>query len=211
MWQTKFLMKRNCFVYYIIKSSNFVEYINFMKIVIRLLLLVCLLVGIASEVHSQTKRNRFTSDFHVGFNFSDMNVSGGVGNEFNEPKIGMNLGMNFNYKIYHNLQLQTGFFVTKKGLKQDIVDIETSAMNDVTITNDLNHTVANYMQFPLCVGYEVYLTNKFAFNINGGAYLAYGYKGTYENKHYVEYRYYDGSIVTNPIETQTGETFDLQK
>lgn len=184
-----------------------------MKTVIRLFLLVCLLVCAISEIHAQSLkyRKRFTSDVHVGLNFAEMDITRGGDNDFNKAKLGMHLGINFNYKILHNIQLQSGFYVTKKGLKQDIHRVVESTLNDFTVTDTLAHTVANYMQVPLCIGYEVFFSDKFGFNINGGLYGAYGWKGKYEDKYYLKYVYADGSVVTNPMQQRNGETFDLNR
>lgn len=182
-----------------------------MKTVFKLLFLVCLLVSTVFEIQAQSERQRFTSDIHVGLNFADVDISRGGNNDFNKPKLGASLGMNFNYKIFHNIQIQSGFFVTKKGLKQDIHKEVVGTTNDVTATDTLNHTVANYMQVPLCLGYEVYFSDKYGFNLNVGGYIAYGYKGTYENKYYMEIILEDNTVIRNPLETVTGQTFDLNK
>jgi len=182
-----------------------------MKIILKILLLSCLLINTTLELEAQTQRKRFTTDFHIGLNFAEMDINGGA-NDNNKPKLGMHLGMNFNYKILHNIQIQTGFFVTKKGLKQEIHKREVDpAINDVYVYDTINHTVGNYMQIPLCLGYEVYLSKKFAFNLNAGLYVAYGYKGTYENKQYFKTISSGGAPVENPVEIYTGETFDLNK
>lgn len=182
-----------------------------MKTVFRSLFLICLLISTILEIQAQSERKRFTSDFHVGLNFADMNISRGGTNDFNKPKLGVHLGMNFNYKIFGNVQIQSGFFVTKKGLKQNIHKEVVSTTNDITITDTINHTVANYMQVPLCMGYEVYFSDKFGVNLNAGGYIAYGYKGTYENKFYMETILEDNTVIRNPLENETGETFDLNK
>lgn len=182
-----------------------------MKTTYKLLFLFSILVSFISGIQAQSLKKRFTSDFHLGFNFAEMDISKGGNNDFNKPKIGMHIGMNFNYKILDNIQIQSGFFVSKKGLKQKIHNEVVSAVNDITINDTVNHTVANYMQVPLCLGYEVYFTDKFGINLNVGGYAAFGYKGTYENKYYTEYIYADNTIIRNPLEKETGETFDLNK
>ncbi|MFV0417667.1 MAG: porin family protein [Dysgonomonas sp.] len=182
-----------------------------MKTVFKSLILVYLLISTVFQIQAQSDRKRFTSDFHVGLNFANMDISRGGNNDFNEPKLGATLGMNFNYKIFHNIQIQSGFFVTKKGLKQSIHKEVIEPLNDITVTDTLNHTVANYMQVPLCLGYEVYFTDKFGFNLNAGGYIAYGYKGTYENKYYMETIFADNTVISNPLEIVNGQTFDLNK
>lgn len=181
-----------------------------MKTVIKILSLFLLFSCFVSESQAQYKRKKLTSDVHVGLNFSEMDVNGGQ-NENNKLKPGAVVGVNVNYKILGNFQLQSGFYVSKKGLKQKVRDEKMTELKDVYILDTVRTTVGNYLQIPLAIGYEVYLTKHFAFNINVGLYGAYGYKGTYENKYSQTTKPYGGGIINEPLETETGETFDLNK
>ncbi|MDU1892191.1 MAG: porin family protein [Dysgonomonas sp.] len=125
---------------------------------------------------AQTTKKRFSSDIHVGLNFATMDIENA--NMFKTPKIGVNIGVNFNYKILGNIQLQSGLFVTKKGLKQHIKSRTKDETTGTVVANDtITHIVPNYIQVPLALGYEVYLSKNFAFNVNVGGYAAYGFKG----------------------------------
>lgn len=170
--------------------------INFMKTSFKVFLLTFLLVSVSFNVVAQTQKKKFTSDIHVGLNFAQMDIEGA--NMYKELKLGMLVGVNFNYKIYDNIQVQTGIFVTKRGLKQHIDRLDdTNISAEVIIRGDsLFNTAADYLQLPLCVGYEVYLNKNFAINFNAGLYLAYGFKGTHRQQGYRE-------IIRNGIVTAT--------
>lgn len=160
--------------------------INFMRTFFKIFLLTLLLIYASSEVVGQTQKNRFTSDIHVGFNFAQMDIEGA--NMYKEIKLGMQVGVNFNYKIYDNIQVQTGIFVTKKGLKQHIdrLDLSSTAAEVVIRGDSIFNTTADYLQVPLCIGYEVYLNSRLAININAGLYVAYGFKGKHTQQGYEE-------------------------
>lgn len=181
-----------------------------MKTEFKILLLLSLIICFVSETNAQLTRKKFTSDIHVGINLSEMDVNGG-NNDANKLKPGAVIGVNFNYKIWHNIQVQTGFFVSKKGLKQESHNVVETGLLDKHILDTINVTVANYIQVPLCLGYEVYLTKNFAVNLNVGVYGAYGFKGNYENKYSKSVKDYDGNITIEPLVVEEGETFDINK
>lgn len=181
-----------------------------MKTVFNISLLFCLLFGLVIEADAQSIRKKFTSDVHIGLNFAEMDVNSGQ-NDNNKLKLGVAIGVNFNYKIFHNIQLQTGFYISKKGLKQEMHRVEKSALLDEYIYDTIKTTTASYIQIPLAIGYEVYLSKNFAFNINGGVYGAYGFKGEYENKYFQTIKQYEGPVFSEPIEKVEGDTFDIDK
>lgn len=159
------------------------SYTDFMNTITKIILVFSLLVC-SNIVNAQKQpKKRFTSDLRFGFNLADMDVTplvdGIAGNDKNDTKLGVHIGMNVNYKIIGNFQIQSGFFVSKKGLKQHIITvIEEDPGGASTIKNEQwTNITGNYIQVPLNVGYELYFAKKWAFNINGGLYLAYGYKG----------------------------------
>ncbi len=172
-----------------------------MRTIINVLLLGCLFFFAVEEANGQTARKRFTSDFFVGLNFASVDIKDG--NMDKVPKLGVLVGGNINYKIFHNIQIQTGFYITKKGLAQDVKRNETDQITNEPIITDLSRrTAASYFQVPLCLGLEVYLSKSFAFNINAGGYAAYGFKG----------RYYQEGIVENVLVVkEERETFGLEK
>lgn len=146
-----------------------------MKIAIKITLLICILLsGIISVNAQKYPKKRFTADIRMGMNITEMDIEGA--NMDKQPKFGMHFGGNFNYKIVGNFQVQTGFYVTKKGLKQHSkVTSDPSIGGSYTVTETWYEATGNYIQMPFNVGYELYFTKKMAFNINGGVYVAYGY------------------------------------
>ena len=185
--------------------------ISFMKTVSRIFLLVGLLVLVSSIANAQTIRKRLTTDLLFGFNFATMDIKGG--NMYKEPKVGFTIGANVNFKILHNIQLQSGLYVTKKGLRQHIQRSEYNTAMDVEYYGDtLRNTAANYLQVPLCLGYEVYLTKHFAVNFNAGGYVAYGFKGKNRGEAYattIKDGVVQGTQITIPSYEE--ETFALRK
>lgn len=181
-----------------------------MKTFFKIFSIFCLLGCFQFSADAQTVKKKLTADLHAGLNFAEMDVNNGQ-NEDNKLKLGAVVGVNINYKIYGNIQLQTGFYVSKKGLKQEAHSETTTALKDVYILDTVRTTVANYIQIPLAIGYEVYLTKNFAFNVNVGLYGAYGFKGTYENKYSKATIPYGGNIIYEPLQVGSGETFDLNK
>jgi len=104
-------------------------------------------------------------------------------NRYKQPKLGMLVGFNLNFKLKNNFQIQTGLYVSKKGLRQKVHNEKfDEAANLTTITDTLRSWSGNYIQVPLCIGYEYYLTKRFAVNLNVGVYAAYGYKGHYNQE-----------------------------
>lgn len=149
-----------------------------MKIVIKISLLLCLFLCSIIVVNAQyVPKKRLTADIRAGLNISEMDIKDA--NKYKQAKIGLNLGVNVNYKIVSNFQFQTGFFVSKKGLKQHIKekDVEIDPIVFLLSNDERRTTTGNYLQMPFNLGYELYVTKLWAFNINAGAYLAYGYKG----------------------------------
>jgi hypothetical protein len=125
--------------------------------------------------NAQNPRTRLTSDLYAALNLSEMDIKDA--NMYKQVKLGMHIGFNVNYKILGNLQIQTGFIVSKKGLKQHIYTNNTDAAGTNTIYDEHYSATGNYLQVPFNLGYELYFSRLCAFNINAGVYAAYGYKG----------------------------------
>ncbi len=154
-----------------------------MNTLLKILISTCILIVISSGAELKAQKRRITSDFLFGFNFAEMDIKNG--NMYKEPKIGFLIGANVNFKLINDFQVQTGFFVTKKGLRQDIETVENDeAAGQRTVYHTMRNTAANYIQVPLGIGYEVYLTRSFALNINAGGYAAYGFKGDHRTEEY---------------------------
>lgn len=130
-----------------------------------LLLINCL------PLNAQHPKKRMTADFRMGMNYPQM--SGTQGSE--RFKMGLHIGGNVNYKIIGNFQIQTGFYVTKKGYKTYQKEIHESEDNVVRVDESWHEATGNYIQMPFNIGYELYVSKRVAFNINGGVYAAYGY------------------------------------
>lgn len=154
-----------------------------MNIIYKISLTLCILIfGI--NINAQTYRSRLTTDFKIGLNFTQFNIKGG--NMYKVPKVGVHIGGNINYKFYSDFQVQTGFFISKKGLRQREEHTETDPIsNKITKTDITTQIDANYFHVPFNVGYEKYFTREFALNFNIGMYAAYGFKGKRTREGYV--------------------------
>lgn len=181
-----------------------------MKTVIKILLLISLFFCSIIVVNAQyIPKKRLTADIRAGVNLSEMDIKNA--NEFKQAKIGLNLGVNVNYKIVDNFQFQTGFFVSKKGLKQHIKrapDGFGAADPNIYVLNysERRTTTGNYLQMPFNLGYELYVTKLWAFNINVGAYLAYGYKG--KGDYATEVTYKNGPEGVDPVTEKSAGEYD---
>ena len=147
-----------------------------MRIIVKLLLAAGILLSGNSALNAQKRpQKRLTSDIKAGINLTEMR---GIPSYSVDNKIGLHLGINVNYKIIGNFQIQSGFIISKKGLKQHLVEITGNEVTNIYDVVDrwYNYT-GNYIQVPLNLGYELYFTKNMAFNINGGMYFGYGYKG----------------------------------
>lgn len=172
----------------------------------KIVLILSLLV-FSNIVYAQKQpKKRFSSDIHFGFNLAEMEAK--TGNENNDLKLGVHIGVNFNYKIIGNFQVQSGLFVSKKGLKQHITETTEDVGGVVTdVYESWTDATGNYIQIPFNVGYEWYFSKNWAVNINGGLYAAYGYKGkTTERSRSVRYNGSEPPITEETPETEK-ETF----
>lgn len=140
-------------------------------------ILLCFSILFAGiNMTAQTYRSRLTTDFKVGVNFAQFYMPGE--NMYKVPKIGVHVGGNINYKFYSNFQVQTGLFISKKGLRQHEQTSVTDPISNQTTKRDIIRVIdANYFHVPINLGYENYFTREFALNFNAGAYVAYGFKG----------------------------------
>ncbi|MBB4035723.1 hypothetical protein GGR21_001618 [Dysgonomonas hofstadii] len=173
-----------------------------MSTFLKIFLTSCILIILSSGIEVKAQRKFITSDFFVGMNFAEMDIQNANRNK--EPKLGMLIGFNLNFKLKNNFQIQTGLYVTKKGLRQKVHDETTDeAASLITISDTLRNWVGNYIQVPLCIGYEYYITKSLAVNLNIGVYAAYGYKGDFNQEYSSSYIY--NGIRQNGAVTVDGE------
>ncbi len=158
-----------------------------MKIILKISLgVVFLLLINCLPANAQYPKKRMTVDFRMGINYLQMSgvetdptgdattetYTTGAEDKF---KMGMHIGVNVNYKIIGNIQIQTGFYVSKKGYKTYEYESKLNEDGTQSIYDTWSEATGNYIQMPLNLGYELYVSKKVAFNINGGLYGAYGY------------------------------------
>lgn len=161
---------------------------DFMKVIIKILItFFCLLIACAVEAQIGVKRKIFY-DFRVGVNSSEMDVENG--NYGKRPKIGFHIGFLTSYKFYDGFQVQTGAFLTKKGMKRKYDDTVEDAPPSINIRqHNIMYTYdANYFQVPLMLGWESKDFKSWQFNINAGIYGAWGFRGETKGR---------GSVYTN--------------
>lgn len=140
----------------------------------RLPILIIFLI-ITLGIYAQ--RRNILGDFKVGANFSEMDIEGA--NMYKQPRFGFSLGGNVSFRLFSNMYFQTGFSLTKKGLRQHntSVDVKDESLNEY-IENDLKQTIdINYMQVPLSLGFEIPLSKSFFINMYGGVYGGYAFRG----------------------------------
>lgn len=147
-----------------------------MKVVIKILLIICcLLVTIAVDAQIGVKRKVF-SEFRVGANSSEMDIENG--NWGKRAKIGFHFGLSTSYKFYDSFYVQSGAYLTKKGLKQKEKKTEVDYPTALTTETNIMHTIdANYVQIPLMLGWESQELKSWSFNVNAGIYGAWGFEG----------------------------------
>ncbi|MFT3993182.1 MAG: outer membrane beta-barrel protein [Dysgonomonas sp.] len=147
-----------------------------MKVIYKIYLIISLLFVCANIEAQVAPKKRITGDFKFGVNWAEMDVAGG--NMYKDPKIGVIIGGNVNYKLISGFQLQSGFYVVKKGLRQSRKDTTEDTATGIVTKMDWKYVVdANYAQIPLNIGFEHFFTDQFGLNINAGVYAAYGFKG----------------------------------
>jgi hypothetical protein len=156
----------------------------YMKLIMKISFLVCaLLLSNCFPAYAQHSKKRFRADFRMGLNYVTMSgtesatvsdAQGFSSGDASRIKLGMHIGTNLNYKVIGNFQVQTGFFVTKKGYKKYVWE-ERTETGLSRLDESWYEATANYIQVPLNIGYELSFLKDMAFNINGGLYVAYGY------------------------------------
>lgn len=176
-----------------------------MKVFFKILLIICFLLSF-SEIKAQTApKTRLSGDFKFGINSAELDIAGG--NMYKDPKIGVIIGGNVNYELIYGFQVQTGFYVVKKGLKQTRKDTTEDEATGVITKVDWKYTVdANYAQIPFNIGFEHNFTDLFALNINAGVYIAYGFKG-HRKAEGRKYTIAGSSITETSLDTGDQDTF----
>jgi hypothetical protein len=147
---------------------------DFMKTIIKISILF-FLSACCVTANAQNPRKRLTADIYAGLNLAEMDIKDA--NMYKQAKIGVHIGINVNYKIIDNIQIQSGFIISKKGLKRHIHTDNTDMAGTRTVVDERYNATGNYVQVPLNLGYELYFNKLLAFNVNAGIYAAYGYKG----------------------------------
>lgn len=190
-----------------------------MKIILKIFLgVISLLLINCLPANAQYPKKRLTVDFRMGLNYLQMSgteseptgvdttktFSTGAGNKF---KMGMHIGVNVNYKIIGNIQIQTGFYVSKKGYKTYEYESKMNEDGTQSIYDIWSEATGNYIQMPLNIGYELYVSKKAAFNINAGVYGAYGYG----NKGKIKKSIFTTTIKpnTDPISGESGDSYEV--
>ena len=113
-----------------------------MKTILKIFLLISLFVCSIGTINAQYPKKRITSDIHVGLNLAGMDIKNE--NTYKQAKVGVHIGFNVNYKFWSNMQLQTGLFVTKKGLKRHIHTVEKNGDISVTTYDGYYNATGNY-------------------------------------------------------------------
>lgn len=127
-------------------------------------------------------RRNFYGDFFGGMTLASIDMAGQ--NAYKKHKVGFMVGGNANFKFFHNLELQTGFQLVKKGSQtHEKRTFQSQANAGLIQTRDVKNTIdANYMQIPLNIGFEAPLTKKLYLNMHVGVFGAYGFKGDKKQK-----------------------------
>ena len=106
-----------------------------------------------------------------------MDIAGG--NKYKVPRIGFHFGGSLSYRLFSNVYMQGGFYLTKKGLKQHNTErvIGDESIGEY-IENDVETILdVNYMQVPVMLGFEIPLSRSVSINLYGGLYGGYAFKG----------------------------------
>ena len=97
--------------------------------------------------------------------------------------VGYKLGISVNYLFTPSWGIQTGFFVTEKGVKNSKGFVDLSIKNeDNNLLSTRNWSTSlelrtNYFEIPLGVIYKYSVDSNVSFGLNFGGYVAYGYGG----------------------------------
>ncbi|WP_101689541.1 porin family protein [Dysgonomonas massiliensis] len=147
-----------------------------MKVILKTLLIILCFVCV-SDIDAQIGlRRKLFHEFRMGLNSSEMDIKGA--NRDKKVKKGFHFGYVGTYKFMEPFQVQTGIFLTKKGMKQSIDRRTESAIGtDITYERTRYEIDANYVQIPLMIGWETDYDKEWVFNINAGVYGAWGFKG----------------------------------
>lgn len=128
-----------------------------------------------SSIVAQTRK--FTGEFFAGVTNSSMDLGEGM-NNYKKAKIGFQLGLNVNYNIVSILEVQSGFYLIKKGSIRHVKINQQHEAGYLEYEDTKTTIDANYIQMPLNIGMQMPLNKNIAIAIHGGFYGAYGFKGT---------------------------------
>lgn len=165
---------------------NLIKYIHGFRIVsnlydmMRNLKFICafLIVFVfSSNIFAQTKiRKQLNGEFIGGITGSSLDFVGN--NEYNQLKIGFQMGFLFSYAVVSDLEIQSGFIMKKKGGLKHYKYTDRDTATNMGFERDTKLTAdANYMYIPLNLGFRIALNRDLDLAIFGGAYGAYGFKG----------------------------------
>lgn len=147
-----------------------------MKVILKTLLIILCFVCVSDMDAQIGLRRKLFHEFRMGLNSSEMDIKNA--NSDKDVKIGFHFGYVATYKFMEPFQVQTGIFLTKKGMKQSYDKYtETAIGTDKTRIVYRSKLDANYVQIPLMIGWESDYEKEWVFNINAGAYGAWGFKG----------------------------------
>lgn len=164
-----------------------------MKTFVKIILVNLILLTLTQTAQGQSHyRRSFYGDFFAGLTMSSMDME--RNNAYKKQRIGFQIGGNFNYRFYHALQFQTGFYLIKKGLVVERDTREKVSEGFYRVENYKNTVDANYVQIPLNLGFEFPISsaNRLFFNFHAGVYGAYGFKGDTKKKGYTEHLFIEG-------------------
>lgn len=131
---------------------------------------------LVSSISISAQTRRITGDFFAGGTFSSMDLGEGM-NNFKKAKIGFQLGLNINYKLVSMFEIQSGFYLIKKGSIRHVKYSQTNAAGYLEYEDTKTTIDANYIQVPLNIGLQIPLTQYISVTMHGGFYGAYGFKG----------------------------------
>lgn len=131
---------------------------------------------LVSSISISAQTRKLNGEFFAGGTYSTMDLGAGM-NNFKKGKIGFQLGLNVNYKVTSMIQVQSGFYLIKKGSIRHVKINEQHEAGYIQYEDTKTTIDANYIQVPLNVGVEIPLKRYISLTMHGGFYGAYGFKG----------------------------------
>lgn len=176
-----------------------------MKIIYKIVIIFLGIFALATTANAQIgAKKKWFFDFRAGLNSSEMDIEdGNYGKKF---KPGFHFGLVGAYKFYDNMQIQSGIYATKKGLKQKYTTYDPNNTEPFRVERKFRKEYdANYILMPLMLGWESDYNKMWIFNVNAGMYGAYGFKG--ETKERMRETTYSGGEITVSDNNSDYDTF----